>query len=349
MAIVSMRGAFAYPNYFSDGIGAYANDSTLLDAADEKFAGIFTIPKTGTISKLCFRTGIVTTGATVDVRLETVDLTTGAPTGTLVAAGANGAQVIADADDTVWFATTITTPVAVTKGDLVAIVIVNPAVSPGNLNITSSDCIFARFPYSANFTTVWAKTTSGPVMTVEYNDGSYEPIPGTLPASGVPGVTFNNTSTPDERALFFQLPVSVQVTGVWLNMAATNGGNFDVVLYDSDGITPLATIVWDEDTLQGASDGDVRRFFSNQVTLLANTNYRMSLKPSTATNISLTHITVADVASMDALPGGSEMHLSTRTDAGAWTETTTTRPAISLLISGVESGSATGNVFNILE
>jgi hypothetical protein len=56
--------------------------SRLIDATGEKYAAIIQIPKTGTISKIGFRTGTVTTSQTLRGGIETVDAATGAPTGT---------------------------------------------------------------------------------------------------------------------------------------------------------------------------------------------------------------------------------------------------------------------------
>jgi hypothetical protein len=45
---------------------------------------------------------------------------------------------------------------------------------------------------------------------------------------------------------------------------------------------------------------------------------------------------------LDVLPGGSDMHLSMRTDAGAWTDVPTRRPFIFPVFDAVDTG-ATGD------
>jgi len=196
-------------------------NSYTLDADGEKLAFIMHAPKTGTISKVCFRTGTVTTGATVDVRLETVDATTGDPTGTLLGTNSNGAQVIADANDNVFFTTALTTGVAVTKGDLMAVVIVVP--TGANLALVDladdSGSSGPIFPYSTQFAAAaWTKsaTGSGIICALEYNDGSYAYQPLMWPLSATQTDTFNNSSSPDERGNKLSLPFPARVTGFWV-------------------------------------------------------------------------------------------------------------------------------------
>ena len=59
------------------------------EAANEQAAGVFQAPFTGTIDKVIFATGTVATGGTVDVRLETVSIANGDPTGTLLGTNSN--------------------------------------------------------------------------------------------------------------------------------------------------------------------------------------------------------------------------------------------------------------------
>ena len=64
--------------------------SNLMDANGEKVANVFVATKTGNISKIYVRFGTVTTPQDVDIRVESVDLTTGSPSGNLLAANTNG-------------------------------------------------------------------------------------------------------------------------------------------------------------------------------------------------------------------------------------------------------------------
>jgi len=312
--------------------------SILLDAASEKAAFVFRVGKTGTVSKVGFCTATVTTGATVDVRLETVDLTNGNPTGTLLGTNSNGSQVIADIDDNTWFTVSLTTAVAVTRGDLVAVVIVNPSGSPGNLNIRAVEYNRLIFPYSVIFTTVWAKqaTDRNPTCSLEYDDGSYAVHPGVVPIKTRTTRSFGSSSTPDERGLIFQFPFPVRVAGAWAYLDADEA--VDIVLYDSDGTTALQTISLDKDVRAANLVATQIYPFDTTSELSANTNYRLVIKPTTTTFIRVMDFTIDTAAIMDSFEGGQNFHHTERTNAGSWTETTTLRPMMGLLLDAFDDG-----------
>ena len=335
--------------------GAQSSNNFLIDAASEAVAFIFQAPKTGSIDAIGFCTGTVTTGATVDVRLETVSTTTGDPTGTLVGTTTNGAQVILGTDDNIYFLTVLTLAASVTKGDILAAVIVNPAVSVGNLNIISyGDGVGSNFPYCDHFTAAWAKTASAPLVTIRYNDGSYAHMPNSYGMSTTVtlssnAVQFNSSSTPDEIGMIFQFPFACAVDGCWVWLDLDNAA--DIVLYDSDGTTALATVSADPDIRSTAAAGVFYFEFTSAITLTKDTNYRIVVKPTTTSNVTLQYFEVGTAAAMDAHPGGQELHYTTRADAGSWTETTTRRPFMGLKISSLDDGAGSGGttIFNIHE
>src|SRR3989304_561487 len=57
------------------------NVSFLIDAAAEKVAFIFKVPKTGTLESVSFVLGPVTTGDTLKISFQDVDVATGNPDG----------------------------------------------------------------------------------------------------------------------------------------------------------------------------------------------------------------------------------------------------------------------------
>jgi hypothetical protein len=345
MALQSLKGVITVPTVFGRS-GGVAFTSVLLDAAAEALAVIFQAPLTGTIDRIGFRTGTVTTGATVTCTIEGVSVTTGDPDG--VAAG-SGTVAIADTDDNVWKEATLSSTAAVTRGNVYAAVITVPAGA--NLNVvyagTAIDNIAGlNLPYSDEFLAgVWSKSNNAAVINIRYDSGVYEPI-GTLPASGIAITTFNSGSTPDERGLFFQLPFPATLTGAIVNGLFTGGSTIKV--YDSDGTTVLTSLVVDPDQAGSANAGPYRFLFPATVALAKTTNYRISVLPSSASNNTLTDFTVNTAAMMDAFDGGQAFHLTTRTDAGAWTQTTTQRPFIYLLLSAFDDAAQDGGFFSLL-
>jgi hypothetical protein len=307
----------------------------LLDAASEKAAGVFQAPKDGTINKVGFLARTVTTGDTVDVRLETVSDANGDPTGTLLDTNTNASQVIGSGDDNTWFLTTLTAGAAVSKGDKIAVVIVNGA-APGDLNIGVISAGNQNFPYPDHFTAAWAKNNGrSPVFALEYSDGSYAIADGVFPVSAKSNETLASNTTPDERGLKFKLPIPFRVTKCWFEIDPND--NFDVVLYDSDD-SVLETYSFDKDISATSNIITTRITFASPHELLEDTFYRITIKPSTTTLVTLGEFDVDTAAIMDSFDGGQDFHHTSRTDGGAWTDTTTKRPLMGLLIDAFDDG-----------
>ena len=178
-------------------------------------------------------------------------------------------------------------------------------------------------------------------MGVRYNDGSYAWTPWLFPASTFGNTAFNSASTPDERGLYFSSPVPVRASGIWVYVDAD--ADFDLKLYDSDGSTVLKTIAVDTDLRALVAARIQYHYFPASQELLANTNYRLTALPG-ASSIGLAEFTVNAAAIMDAFSGGQACHLTTRADAGAWTQTTTQRPIMGLIIDGLSDGAGGGGM-----
>ena len=329
-----------YPPFKGNAQPGFSN--MLIDASTEIAGGVIRAPKDGDIAKVGFQTGTVTTGATVDVRLETVSLTDGDPTGTLLGTNSNASQVIGDGDDNTWFTTALTTAPTVTKGDLLAVVIAN--ASTGNMNIRRSNGESPTgFPYSDLFTTAWAKSALTPNFALEYSDGSYASFPGSYAMSAISTRTFNSSDTPDERGLIFQMPFPFRLTGFWFYADIDEA--LDIVLYDSDGSTALETLSLDKDVRFSNANRIHLLSFAGTQSLSKDTNYRLVFKPTTTTDGKTLDFDVNAAAIMDSFGGGQKFHHTERTDAGSWTETTTRRPFMGILCDGFDDatgGSASG-------
>jgi len=94
------------------------------------------------------------------------------------------------------------------------------------------------------------------------------------------------------------------------------------------------------------SSSNVRPFFTRfaDISLLGSTNYRVAVKPTSANNCQLRDHDLPGAVYMDAIEGGQNWHYTERTDAGAWTQTTTKRPWIGLLVTANDDGVSTGGL-----
>ena len=331
MALQTIPGGGIFIPDYAGWRGLPGFNSQLIDASGERAAAIFKVPKSGTISKVGFRTGTVTTPQTLRVRLETV--TSGDPSGTLYGSSTAGTQA-APASNT-FYTVALGTGATATLGDLVAAV-VDFDSTVGNLNISALGfgCIF---PYTDLFTAAWVRSNWTPVISLEYDDGSYA-YTGMMPVSTLTQYTYASGSTPDERALQFSLPFPCRAVGCWINVDSDNP--LDVVLYE--GTTSLTSISLDTNTRGLNTDAPYYLPFSTAQSLTANTTYYLSIKPTSVSNITLQYFSVSAAAVMNSFIGGTSFIEATRTDAGAWTPSTTTRPFLGVVIDQFDDGAGAG-------
>ena len=333
----------------ASGVPSYTTTTWVIDAASEAAGIVLQPPKAGDIRKIWFRVGTVTSGATIDIRVETVSATTGFPTGTLWATNTNGSVAIANNDDGTLFGVTLTADATVVKTDRIAIVIKNPSSSFGNMQIVgvADTSAVQNMPYGLLFTGgAWAQIAVSliPICIIEYSDGSYAPQNGLIIAKLVNTTTYNSGTNPNHRALRFSLSVPVRVSGCWL--WADLDGDTDLLLvadnWDGTDGNALAKVSLDKD-IRGVATGNIGFYdFATAVSLSANTIYRLVIKPTSVTSLSVYDITAGTNAQWAAMPdGGIEFYLSTAnnpTVAGSWTDTTTSRPMCGLILDGFDDG-----------
>lgn len=348
MALQSIPGGLWIPTTITNlprGDYTAAPAATVLDATAEKAAVIFQVPVTGSIEKVGFQLGTVTEEDTLKVGLYTVDAS-GDPTTTAYGSMVAGTVTFADGDDNTWQNVTLGTPATATKGDMVAAVIEFNSWTDGNLNIAYLSESFAgtsgpNFPYIDHFTAAWAKNNRVPILGVEYASAAYHVIDGVWPVTLVTNTAFNSSSAADEIALRFQLPFPARLSGFAFGLTPAAGANFDVVLYS--GTTALDTFSFDGDHRGAALPYVYFGKFTNPQELAANTVYRLALKPTTTTSITISRFTVPSAAAMGQLSGGVQFYESTRVDAGAWTDTTTRRPYFFLQFDQFDDGTGGGS------
>lgn len=305
-----------------------------VSGANDGYAAILAAPATGDITAVSFATSTVTTGATLDVRVETVNATTGDPSGTLWATNTNGAHALANTDDNVIKSQTLTAAATVTQGDMLAVVVKNPAASPGNFQIRG--CVGGNSkmrPYGDRYvTSVWTKNATTPMVALSYN-GTYYQQQGS-PCFGGNGSTleaFNNTTSVREFGLQFVAPGSWRVRGAWA--AITNGSdvNFDVILYEDT--TAVLTL---------SCDGNIRRAngvhyfqFASTYRLRAGKTYRIVVKPTTSTSISCEYMISGSNAMLATYHGVTNAVLARKSSAGAWSTDTSSVGLVGLICDAV--------------
>lgn len=345
MTLVDIKGIVPWPLPPLGAAGSISSNALTMDATGEKVACICQVPKTGTISKVLFRTRTVATGGDCKVRLETVDLTTGDPSGTLVAVGAElDPFTIADTDDNKLLSATLGTAwTGATVGDLIAVVVTGPTSGTPDIDLAGwGDTPGLDFPYTDVFSaSAWAKNTFPLIMGLEYSDGSFAEIPGTFAAEDLVSYTFDDSANPDEIGNRFKFPFDCTVDGVWVWV--DGDADFAAKLYD-DADTLLESINSDKDVRQGSA-GEINYLrFNSQVSISRDTWYRVVFRATTTgANITVYGVEVGGVAArMDTLPAGQNVYATQRQNDGAWSNSTTNRYFIGLLVSQIDDGTGSG-------
>ena len=294
----------------------FTTTALVIDAINETAGFIVEAPKTGNIRKVLWGTRVVTTGATVDVRLETIDRT-GTPainSGTLWGTTTNGSQVVADGDDNATFLTQLTADAAVTQGDPIAVIIKNPGASAGTMQIAGlGDDSDMRYPYTLNN---GAASTGAPIVGFEYSDGTYEPIDGAYPIAGtITTHTYGSGSTPDTIGFRYQLPYPHRVRGFWAWADFDGDATARLVTsayHQANATGILASKSINNEDRMTTTAGIHKFMFPTSVEQAASTNYRLIVEPG-ATTIALYDFSMLSLASMDAWLG-DEFHLTTAKD-----------------------------------
>ena len=158
------------------------------------------------------------------------------------------------------------------------------------------------------------------------------------------GAAINSGSTPNEIGLKFRLPASscssYSVAGVMVS-GLLGTGDWDLVLYDSNGTTELQNITIDKDQIYNASSYPHIIYF-NETTLASlspNVYYRVTLRPTSGTNMGTTHYWTLRANDRSCLVDQAADISWTERTGGAWTDTTTQLLVMQLIITDI-TGSA---------
>lgn len=187
---------------------------------------------------------------------------------------------------------------------------------------------------------------------LEFTDGTFGYLGATFPINATPtAVSFNSGSANDEIALKVSPANTLGVVGICAeNPYSTSTGDADFVLYN--GTTVMATASVDAQQFYGTATTVLFcAMFSSVQTLSSGNTYYAAIKPTSANNVRVVYSTAADAGYWAVASGGTATSYSARADGGSWTDTTTRRPSIWLLVTGAGSsgGGSTGGSFVVAQ
>lgn len=191
----------------------------------------------------------------------------------------------------------------------------------------------------------WAGQNLIQNVALEFDDGTFGTLFDSYPALSANTTAFNTGSAADEFALEFTVPAPMKVDGAWAELLLAASASVDLVLYD--GTTALVTVSTDFHAIATSGSTRLLRVPFAEQTLVPGTTYRLSVKPTTANNVTIYDFTMSDANHLQAWPLGTSAYLATRVDAGAWTPLTTRRPLIGLYLSAVSDGLVIPPTYNL--
>lgn len=342
-------GGFYLPAALQHNGAPGLNSLLLMDAATEKCAFVGRVwNKDGTtksIDGVGFRFGAITKGATSDIQvsLQDVLLTSPDPDGVVDQSGLVGnANIVANT----WTLVSLGASRSVTFGEYIAVVFEPSTFNGGDSFVISQVASVASGAsmqsMSRLFTGAWALSAHYPNLILRFTDGTWGTLMFSACWSAINTHVINTGTTPDEIMMAFQFPFPFSTNGCWVHVAGV--GDFDVLLLDNAGNTIAnGSRAIDKDH----DDANIRVFWTpwaaNVPGLLANTEYFVSVRPSTATSVSVYSWDVATAAYMDSQDGGQTFVYGERTNGGAISKTLTRRPFMGIRVSGCDDGTGGGS------
>lgn len=181
----------------------------------------------------------------------------------------------------------------------------------------------------------YTEQTVTPNLILDFGDGTYGFIEGSWVVSTgahYTASTFNSGSTPDEHCNIFQVPGPIKVDMLWAMIAmSANTADVEFILYSDPLGTPSAiasgTVTVDANQISQTVNVRLARLtLPADISLSANTNYAIAIRPTTANSITIYHYDVSATAHWRAHSMGANCYKGTRSNqTGAFSGTTTAR------------------------
>ena len=335
---------FKHQNYgelLPPGEAGLGYSSFTLDQTTDAVEMIFQARDAITITKLGYRVNAITgTSPVFKISLQGIS-GAGVPDGTIKGGGSPASATFTPSAAPNWTWVTLDNSYTTTRGEFLSVVIQhNSGTIDGSNNVSFSHSYAAfstwAFPHSIqNNNGSRTNQLNEPVLGYASNSVAYG-----RPSASVTATSYGSTSTPDEVACAFTIPATLvstyQVAGFWFaGLTPATGTTVKVILYDGTSVLQDVTYDSDYSSQPGGVHHNIRVLFDEATlsTLVGGNTYRIGIQPQDTTTITPQRLNVNAQADFEAWPGGQNFWVSTRTDAGAWTDTLTQRMQACLIIS----------------
>lgn len=342
MSAVTLDQPIQYPGWLdtcTNGPGISAQN--VMDAAGEYYAVIFQATEDMVISHVAWRADTAVGSPTIDIRIETVDTSTGLPTGTLWAANTNIVTGALSTDTD--YIDALTASASISAGDFYAVKFAyNSGTSITIASVSRINENVYNLPGDVINTGTPAQSQQGcPILALGSNATTFYKLHKIcLPVNAISNNGHNNASSPLSRGLRFRLPFAARLVGLKA-FISTGAGDRDVVLYDDAG-NQLASKSFPGTVGIRTNGGTHCFYFDTPQSLDADTWYRIVFTPTNATSINTYKCTFMDLNQKAASMWRDDGHYTTL-DTGVWDDTATDEvPFFDLLIDQIDTGAGAG-------
>lgn len=330
-------------------MGAPALNTLVLNSSARIVESIYQAPRTETITGMIIPY-VSKVGTTPNFRASIQTLSSAGDSSGTVLGGGTPASKIFSPTSLAWANNTnnevlFDNSYNVTQGEWLATVI---DYSSGTIDASNSATFqyygssFRDFgsPYSVDFQAAFTKRTGLPL--ISYKSASR--VVG-YPIQAVSTVNINSGAGASEVAARVVIPSwigSATIRGIrWLG---SPGANTTLALKCYSGgattdITALATQSGIDSDFRGSTNRIQTYMFGTSPTVVGGSIYRFSILAEGAVTSSLIFTTHASLAHTDYFPMGQNVHYSSRVGGGNWTDITTNRLFMSLLLDDITAPS----------
>jgi hypothetical protein len=278
-----------------------------------------------TVSHVGILPGTVAGSGTLDIRIETVDGTTGLPSGTLWATNTNVAG--GSLTTSTWSLQALTASATINRGDFYCVKL---AYNSGTSVIINKFSNLGRFPtcglpYRVANTGTPTKGAINNTMPMVLGSSStaFYRVEGMLPVTGAVSNVSGGSGTMSALGMRFRIPFAARCRGLIYYPSDSTLAAITYGLY-SDGWSELSSSLtsFDSDNIHIATGVTLYLPFDSSVTLSPNTWYRAAILPGAVTAIRIPTVAMPSADYSEAFPFNGDCHAFTRNTGGTIDDST---------------------------
>ncbi len=287
--------------------------------------------KTGTIDRVKFlKRSAAGNGAVIDCRIETVSGSN--PTGTLVAAGADGSLTL---DATMGVKTiALNTPLTVTAGDIIAVVLYcsnatgTPSIAGSIATPYSLPSNSAGIPgyrsnagFSVGSASGWTNSTVSAIISFAgvYTDGA--PLVGSVVPSAITTTTTTVPTSGANSYLGLKFAPDSNCDLEYVQLCGRGDGSINFECYDSSNNLLGTTNTFASGVIATTSVNTIALRFATPIALTGGQSYRLVQRSVSGANNNQVSLQLEDSAMLSVLFG--TWCQTTSSDGATWTDDTT--------------------------